>query len=181
VSGGTLTNPTCTPDGQWVLFKRLGSSPQPHICRVSINGGDIVEVTHTNSFAPAISPDGQLVAFFSTEETGTVLRVIRFRGGEPVKTFNLSPDNEYLLWANVTQWSHDGRLLTYTESKRHVSNIYGIPFNGGPITQLTRFDSGIIFNFAWSSDGSRLAVVRGQFTRRVVSITGFPQAPTSGQ
>ncbi len=182
-SGGTLTNPTCTPDGQWVLFKRrLGSSSQPNLSRVSINGGDVIEITDKNAFAPSMSPDGKLVAFFSTEESGNVLRVIPFTGGETVRNFNLSPDNEYLLWANIIHWSHDGRrLLTYSESKRHVSNIYAIPFTGGPITQLTNFDSDIIYNFAWSSDGSKLAVVKGQFTRQVVSITDFSQETISSQ
>jgi TolB protein len=172
-TGGALTNPACTPDGQWVLFKRLSTSSELNICRVSIHGGEIVEVTDKNAFAPSVSPDGKLVAFFSTEETRNLLRVVPLAGGEPVKTLNVSPDNDYLLFANITHWSHDGRLLTYSDSKRHVSNIYGVPFNGGPITQLTHFNSDIIFNFAWSFDGSKLAVAKGQFTRMVVSITDF--------
>ena len=174
-SGGTMTNPAASPDGQWVFFKRLGPTSQPTICRVSINGGDVLQISDKNAFAPSVSPDGKFVAFFSSEETGNVVQVVPSTGGEPIKTLSVSPDNEYLLFANIARWSRDGRLLTYTDAKRHVSNIYGIPVYGGPVTQLTHFDSDIIFNFAWSSDGSKLAVARGRFTRQVVSITDFTQ------
>ena len=180
-SGGTLTNPVCSPDAQWVFFKRLGSSSKPSICRVSINGGEVVEISDKNAFAPAVSPDGKFVAFFSTEGNRNILQVIPSTGGETLKTFNIAPDNEYLLFANITPWSRDGKLLTYTDTDRHVSNIYGIPVNGGPISQLTHFNADLIFTFAWSLDGSRLALARGQFSKKIVLLTDFTNRTTSAQ
>ncbi len=174
-SGGVMTNPACSPDGQWIFFRRLGSSSQPTICRVSINGGDVVEISDQNALAPSISPDGKLLAFFSEEDSGSVLRVIPSTGTGKGKAMNLSPDNEYLGFPNVARWTPDGGLLTYPDSKRHVSNIYGIPVNGGPIRQLTHFNADLIFSFAWSFDGYRLAVARGQWTRQVVLLTDFNQ------
>jgi uncharacterized protein with WD repeat len=38
---------------------------------------------------------------------------------------------------------------------------------------MTNFDTGEIFNFAWSRDGKRLAIVRGSRSQDVVLISNF--------
>jgi hypothetical protein len=44
---------------------------------------------------------------------------------------------------------------------------------GGAPEQVTHFGSGLIFGFAWSPDGSRLAVSRGTIASEVVLIENF--------
>jgi hypothetical protein len=41
-------------------------------------------------------------------------------------------------------------------------NILNQPLTGGEPTQLTKFDSGTIFDFHWSLGGTRLLMARGQ-------------------
>jgi Tol biopolymer transport system component len=172
-SGGTTTFPVCSPDGQWVFFRRLGSSGPPSIWRVSTGGGEPMEMTKEHAYYPAVSPDGNWVAFFSPSATKIRLLVIPSMGGAPIKTFNVAPETDYLLFSEIVQWTADGRYLTYIKNQGDTSNIWGQPFAGGAPKQLTNFDAERIFSFAWSPDGKQLALARGQFNRQIVLLTDF--------
>ena len=167
--GGTMTSPSCSPDGRWVVF-RSGPLAAERVWRVSIEGGEAVKLSDRQAYAPSVSPDGKLVAFFSAGETKKNLVLIPATGGEPVKVFDNSPDTRYLLFTEVVRWTADGRLLTYIDNIGEVSNIWGEPIEGGAAQQLTKFDTGTIFSFAWSKDGRQLAVARGQYNRQIVLI-----------
>jgi hypothetical protein len=51
-----------------------------------------------------------------------------------------------------------------------VSNIWQQPIDGSPHVQATDFKGSRIFNFAFSSDFSQLALSRGTFNSDVVLI-----------
>jgi hypothetical protein len=57
-----------------------------------------------------------------------------------------------------------------------VGNVWQQPLPSGVPTQLTRFTSSTLYNFAWSHDGSRLAVSRGSTSTDVVLLSA-KQAP----
>ena len=59
-------------------------------------------------------------------------------------------------------WSPDGKNLQYSFPKNGAYNILEQPLTGGDPRQLTKFDSGIIFDFHWSLDGKRLLMARGE-------------------
>jgi Tol biopolymer transport system component len=172
-SGGTTTFPVCSPDGQWVFFRRLGSAGPPSIWRVSLEGGAAVQLSDEHAYYPAVSPDGNWVAFFSPSETKIRLLVIPSTGGEPVKTFDVAPETDYLIFSEIVRWTVDGRYLTYTKNQGDTSNIWGQPFAGGAPRRLTNFDAERIFSFAWSLDGKHLAVARGQYNRQIVLLSDF--------
>lgn len=171
--GGTMTSPACSPDSQWVVFRRLGPSAAPHLWRVPIEGGEATELSEMQASAPSVSPDGKLVAFFSNGETKINLVVIPAAGGEPVRVYDNSTDTRYVLGAAVVRWTPDGRLLTYIDNGAEASNIWGQPTDGGTARQLTKFDAGAIFSFAWAPDGQQLAVARGQYNRQIVLLEDF--------
>ena len=60
------------------------------------------------------------------------------------------------------RWTPDGRAIAYIREENGVQNIWAEPVNGGSITQLTAFrERGYeIMRFAWSREGSQLAVAR---------------------
>jgi Tol biopolymer transport system component len=70
----------------------------------------------------------------------------------------------------VIQWTPDGRALAYVDTRGGVSNIWRLPIDGRPSTQLTDFKSDLIFRFAWSRDGKELALARGMLSRDIVLI-----------
>src|SRR5207253_5672353 len=55
------------------------------------------------------------------------------------------------------RWTPDGRAVAYVDGATQ-RNIWVQPLAGGPPRQLTRFTDRTIADFAWSRDGTRLAV-----------------------
>ncbi|HKD90285.1 MAG TPA: protein kinase [Terriglobales bacterium] len=65
-------------------------------------------------------------------------------------------------------WTHDGRSITFVRSENGADNIWSMPLEGGKPVPLTNFSSDQILRYAWSADGKRLAVVRGNTSSDVV-------------
>jgi Tol biopolymer transport system component len=166
--GGTKDGPHCSPDSKWVIYTGVGSG-KPTLWKVSIDGGEPVQLTKTFSRLPRVSPNGKLIAcFYSNEESGvrSRLALLPFDGGEPVKVFPQTIYADY-----PAKWTPDGRALTYTDPS--LSNIWLQPVEGGEPKKLTDFTNDLIFGYEWSPDGKRLACVRGIWERDLVLIKNF--------
>jgi hypothetical protein len=95
--------------------------------------------------------------------------VIPFDGGQPIKTFESFTHPDWMPF----HWTPDGQALAYID-RGVLSSIWTVPvFSDGPPKLLLDFKSGRIFDFAWSHDGSQLAVARGEVTNDVVLISNF--------
>jgi Tol biopolymer transport system component len=70
----------------------------------------------------------------------------------------------------IVHWAPDGRSLTFIDGVGGASNIWLAPLDHAPPRQLTHFTSGTIMTFDWSTDGSKLAWMRVQEVRDVVSV-----------
>lgn len=170
--GRTDLDPACSQDGQWVVFNSLQSG-QVTLWKVPTSGGAATQITNYGSQLAAISPDSRSIAFLDISDLQNVsIGLIPMSGGEPIKTFpykaNPPQGNAYL------RWSPDGRSIDYVDVHNGVSNIWAQPVDGGPPRQVTHFNSGAIFNFAWSKNGD-LALARGSQTSDVVLIKDFAQ------
>jgi serine/threonine protein kinase/Tol biopolymer transport system component len=167
--GDTDGWPTCSPDGQWVVFQSFRAG-QVAIWKLPVEGGKPVQLTDYASQYPAISPDGKWIALLDVHDLRNPrLAVISINGGAPVKSFPYTanlPGNPYL------QWSPDGRAIDYVDERKGVCNIWAQPVAGSPAKQITHFNSGLIFNFAWSKNGD-LAFSRGSQTSDAVLIKNF--------
>ena len=95
------------------------------------------------------------------------LVVVPFQGGQPAKSFEVMSGTPADVYRNV-YWSRDGRALTYVDTRKGVSNIWSQSLDGGALRPLTDFKSGLIFDFAWSPDGKRVALACGTQTSDVV-------------
>ena len=163
--------PQFTPDGQWVIFWSWTESGSGRIKKVSIEGGDPVQLTDYWAVFPTISPDGKLIAAgYLDEQQIPHLAIIPSLGGQPTKILPLPssvvPDVGF-------GWTPDSSTLVYVQKRSGVSNIWSQPINGDPPKQLTNFKSDLIFRFALSADGSNLVLARGTQTRDVVLIRDF--------
>ncbi len=68
-------------------------------------------------------------------------------------------------------WTPDGRALAYIDAAQ--KNVWVQPIDGVP-RQLTHFTDGrTIVDFAWSSNGARLAISRSTTTSDVVMFKGL--------
>ncbi|MBV9210174.1 MAG: protein kinase, partial [Acidobacteria bacterium] len=69
LSGGKIDDhPSCSPDGRWIVYESLGDSGFPTLWKVSIEGGQAVQVTDKWASRPVISPDGREIAFIRQDE-----------------------------------------------------------------------------------------------------------------
>lgn len=162
-------DPQCSPDGRWVFFSSERSGKRT-IWKVGIDGRAAIQVTDNSAEYPAIAPHGELIACAHQPPGAPRSLALVSYSGALQQTLNVSPPG----WpAPRLQWSADGATLFLSSAKQRVSNIYSLPAQGGPLQQLTHFDSDLIFSFAWSQDMKRLAYSCGNDEYRIVLLSGF--------
>jgi serine/threonine protein kinase len=165
--------PSVSPDGQWVIYSSVNSGKLT-LWKVQMTGGVPVEITKRGAINGVVSPDGKQIAYLFTEggapgSPPNRLAIIPFEGGEPIKTFEISPG---LAGARtILHWSTDASSILYTVISNNVSNIWKQPVDGGKPVQLTNFKWDIITAFDFSRDGRQLAVTRGLLIRDAVLIS----------
>ncbi len=162
--------PHCSPDGQWVTYLR----DDPHgIYMVPIHGGAQSQDLPIPSPGGLVgfswlSPDSKLVLYHwqNPDDMGSraKMNVASVQGGPVLYSFEIpSGGGEHT-------WSPDGRAIDYSITRGGVSDIWRQPLSGGAPKQLTHFSSGLIYSFAWSTDGKSLAAARGSVTADIVLL-----------
>jgi TolB protein len=152
------SQPTCSPDGQWVLFRSLRQG-KPTFWKVPMAGGRPEQLSDKSSSWAAVSPDGKLIAlrYFDEQAQANKLAVMPFAGGEPIKTFDISFN-----FRDVgLGWTSDSRSIIYADARDNADNIWSLPLDSGPAKQLTNFKSGLIFAFEISREGKQIVLSRG--------------------
>ena len=165
------SQPICTPDGQWVIFKSLRQGKST-FWKVSLAGGAPEQFSDKSASWAAISPDGKLVAlrYFDEQANANRIAVLPLAGGEPIKTLEVPVG-----FRDVgLGWTGDNRALVYADSRgsgdTNADNLWTAPIDGTPAKQLTNFTSGLIFAFQLSGDGKKIALSRGTQTDDVILL-----------
>jgi serine/threonine protein kinase len=166
LSNGKQDNaPVCAPDSRWVYYmdNRAG-----RMMKISINGGAAVKVTDMSiSGLFDISPDGGTAAFGMIDHangheeklvlldttTGQVRKLMKFERERVGFFIRLSPD---------------GKSVVYPVRENGTDNLWQQPLEGSPGKRLTSFKAEHIWDYHWSPDGSKLAMVRGHTDSDVV-------------
>jgi dipeptidyl aminopeptidase/acylaminoacyl peptidase len=111
---------------------------------------------------PAFSTDGEWVAYTVTttnlqaDEAVSDLWRVRYDGGPPVQLTNTPDASEW-----HPQWSPDGRSLAFLSDRggdEATTQVWLMPAAGGEARKLTDLPAGVE-DFAWSPDGTRLALI----------------------
>ena len=128
---------------------------------------NLIPATHTQltftgkASLPAISPDGQYIAYFHDGGKGNArIMVQEVKGGQPLEVFSdIASPHAYML-----RWSPDGSelLLEATVIGSDFGNLYIIPRLGGSARRVP----GIGWS-CWSPDGS-LTAGHGENSRRIL-------------
>ena len=158
--------PQASADGRWVVYQKGFAWFEPiSIWKVPLSGGVPEPVAAPTSLRPALSPNGQFVAYFVLDHDQWMIAVVSLLGGGPIATFRIPPTASRTL-----PWTPDGNSVAYVDSSQGISNIWRQPIGGGARSRVTDFQSERIFDFIWSRDGTRLALSRGLETNDVVVI-----------
>jgi Tol biopolymer transport system component len=157
--------PFCSPDGKWIFY-HAGSSDstlaEATIYRVAAAGGQPLELARGRIPWPArISPDGSRIAFHRLTGTGSEQKAeIVIQSSMAAVPEKVLPMPRDAYW--IYDWSPDGSSLLLTEKTGEASNLFLVPINGGPQSQLTHFDSeplGVVYA-TLSVDGKKIAITR---------------------
>ncbi len=161
--------PQCTPDGKWVVFQS-NEVIDPRLGKVPIDGGQLVPLTQTRATKPAVSPDGQMIAYsyldIELDPSRWGIGIMSSGGGQRLKRFDFPSTVVY----RQVRWSPDGRSIAFVNNPGGLSDIWLQPLDGGPPKPMTSFKAEQILAFDWSPDGRTLAFVRNVETRDVIMI-----------
>lgn len=170
-SGSDDRFPVSTPDGRWIFYQSSAKG-QSLIMKIPSEGGKPELVSDILSGGPAISPDGTLLGYIAVLRDGFKLAIEPVDHSWPRRLFSIPPLMGPLAVIGAIDriaWGHNNDVQ-YINDSNGVSNLWSQSISGGPPKQLTHFDSGHIFAFAWSADFRQLAIARGEITRDVVTI-----------
>jgi len=163
-----VTGPS--PDGKSVYYSKAPESPAGdgrelvRLVRRDLESGHETELYRAEftsppaSFSPAISPDGERLAFvLMTEARVRTLMTLTTAGGspKPVATGDWLPlgENQSLVW------TRDGRFILVASEQTHgVRRVWAVPADGGAPRQLDVAMPGLRLADV-SPDGRRLAFV----------------------
>jgi Tol biopolymer transport system component len=144
-------------DGTIALFVKLDGNALWSLNPVSGGEAKDLAAAASGDGTALVSPDGRLVRYseFVTIDGRIYSRfvVIPSGGGEPVARVLLPPG------ATASSWSPDSTSMTYVD-RNAGWNVMRQPIAGGAPSQITKFTEGVTTGFAWSPDGTRLAVAR---------------------
>jgi len=156
-----------SPDGKWVVYGSTvfnNSQAETRLLRSPIDGGEPSPFGDNECTRPNFSPDGTLLSCMS--ERDNEIMMLSADDGAQVARFTVP------IYANVNfgaRWTPTGDGLVYILSDKDSSNLWVQPLKGGP-HRLTDFIGGVIYNFAFSLDGTRLYLSRGYPTQDAVLI-----------
>jgi Tol biopolymer transport system component len=94
--------------------------------------------------------------------------VLPVDGGSPIAALDLLPGG-----MDNARWTPDGKGLVSAVTSAAVGNLWLQNPDGTRRRQITDFKSDLILDFAWSSDGQRIALARGKSSSDVVLIRNF--------
>lgn len=144
--------PAWTPDGKRVIF-----SHGAKLWSVDPQGFNLETVLADGAFyAPALSPDGKLLAYVSERDQARNLYIRRLSTNEewPVTAFPFTHQ------AGSPSWSPDGSLLAFALAAGEQVDIWLVRPDGEQLQRLTH--DGYSNSPAWSPDGQSVAFSSGR-------------------
>jgi eukaryotic-like serine/threonine-protein kinase len=162
---GKLENfPVCAPDSRSVYY--MGGDGI--VMQVPIDGGVSRKVSDFAIDAGFfdVSPDGRTLAFATVDHAGgheEKLTLVATDTGQVQKQIEFQRPRR-----GMVRFARDGKSVVYPVRENNVDNLWQQPLDGSAGKPLTSFKSEHIWDYHWSHDGSKLAVVRGHTDSDVV-------------
>ncbi len=169
---GKLENfPVCAPDSHSVYYMDGNGI----VMQVPIDGGAPRKVSDLaiNAGFFDISPDGRTLAFATIDHAAgheEKLALISTDTGQVQKQTQFQRPRR-----GMVRFARDGKSVVYPIRENNVDNLWQQPLDGSAGKQLTSFKAEHLWDFHWSRDGSKLAVVRGHTDSDVVLMRDAQQ------
>ncbi len=156
--------PNYSTDGNWIFY----TLPRDKwtMWKVSAEGGEPSRVTDYPAVQPAVSPDGELIAYmYHKTRAEYKLYVAPIEGGEPIKIFDALPLRLFDI-----EWSPDGTAIIYGAFENGIQQIISQSFDGGApqILLAAKSEAESIHSFTFSRDGKQLFISAGPINQNVV-------------
>jgi TolB protein len=184
------SNPSISPDGQWVLFtsRRFGSAD---IFRVGIDGRNLERLTDHVAFddQAVMAPDGRRIAFVSSRSgqadiwlldvrTRQVQNLTAHPGGDYRPAF--SPNGD---WIAFTSDRESAGALEHTGSRfapLQRTQLYVMRADGSEVRRVTQGET-TVGGATWSSDGTAIAFYEAAAEEWLIHGRTFPSPPVVSQ
>jgi len=171
--------PQVSRDGTWIYYiqrnRKLSS-----VWRKSLIDDRTEALTDAGKVSPSsflsVSPDGRFLAFNNAVEQATEdegpqiyqIGVVATDGRSSPRLFNIAATRL------IVKWSADGSALDYIVNSLDAGQIWrqAIPGNQPPIL-VVDLPKAFLHNFAWSPDGEKLVLSRGQQLNDAILLTNF--------
>jgi Tol biopolymer transport system component len=164
--------PVCSPDSHWVYYM---DNDARKMMKVSIDGGAPVKATDISlSGLFDISPDGSTAVFATIDHAAghqEKIVLLDLGTGQVRKTTNFERGRA----GNFIRFFRDGKSMVYVVRENGIDNLWQQPLDGSPGKHLTSFKAEHIWDYHWSPDGSKLAIVRGHTDSDVVLMRDMQQ------
>lgn len=109
--------PSISGDGKWVLFN---STDDLHLWKVSVDGGDPIEVASYVAIRPSMSPDQRSIVCLGRNGSKREILILPAAGGEPLKRIEVRAPR---LAGYRIKWTADGKALIYIAENDGTLNI----------------------------------------------------------
>ncbi len=161
------TSQVLSADGSWVVYS--SSRETIKLLKIPGGGGTPVELSQRPSFCLDVSADGRDALCFVFGPSGDPEGVlIPLAGGEARSIPGIPAATR------LARFGPEGRSITYLVSREGADELWSLPAQGGEPRRLVRFEGKEIADFAWSPDGSHLAVVKTSRSGDVVLLKRAP-------
>jgi eukaryotic-like serine/threonine-protein kinase len=144
------SNPSFSRDGEHVAYETpdrgiwLASADSSNPRRIAVR-------RHTFEATPALSPDGQAIAYFESDDGGPMgdFWIVSASAGAPRR---LTFDNSH---SGKVIWTPDGRFIIFSSMRHGSENLWRVPAKGGSPEPVT-FGAGQDRDPALSPNGKQL-------------------------
>jgi Tol biopolymer transport system component/DNA-binding winged helix-turn-helix (wHTH) protein len=159
-------------DGQWLAYDSSivrGGKVELSLWKQNMDSGERVSLNRNDCQMPHFSPDDKLISCVRGQQDILILS-----SADGALLYTLRVPAAVTLNNSINfgaRWAPDGNSVVYVLNEKGVANLWIHPINGSAPRQLTNFTSGSIYHFAYSVDGTRLFLARGNQIRDALLIS----------
>jgi TolB protein len=154
--------PSISPEGSSVLFSS-NMHGDYEIYEMPLGGEPIRLTAYGDAYAPAVSPDGNLIAFTRSDGINPSIWVMNRDGSNPRQVATKAWD---------AAWSPDGTQLLHASDRSGEIQIHVVNLDGSNILPLLELD-GLRGRNDWSPTGEWLATYAGESWNREIVLFDF--------